>query len=233
MSPHAMHTPDASQPADQNPADGKRRYVRADAQRNIVSLRAAAGELFSESGVNAPARAIAARAGVGVGTLYRHFPKRSDLVAEVFRGEVDDCAATALAFAAHYGDEHIKALSAWLHRYMDFIVAKRGLAAALHSGDPAFSDLHDYFDRHLGPALDSLLAPAIKASQVRPDVSPRTILHAVRSVCLPDDDGTIDHVRPVIDLIIDGLRFGVLAHQTTPTSALALDALPPPSVPSR
>lgn len=212
----ALHVPESFK-ADENPADGERRHVRADARRNLVALRAAATAVFAESGVNAPAREIAARAAVGVGTLYRHFPKRSDLVAEVFRNEVDNCAAAAPELTARYADEPMSALTAWLHRYMDFIVTKRGLAAALHSGEPAFADLHEYFDRHLTPALDSLLMPAIQASQVRSDVPAHTVLHAVRSVCLPDDDGSIDHVRPVIDLIIDGLRFGALADQT-PTS---------------
>lgn len=212
-------------PQGENP-DGERRQVRADARANVDKLLLAAAAVFAESGVDAPARTVAARAGVGVGTLYRHFPKRSVLIADVFRNEVDACAAAAPAIAAQFGDEHTKALAAWLHRYMDFILSKRGLSAALHSGDLAFIDLHDYFDRHLGPAVDSLLAPAINASEVRSDVAAHTILHAVRSLCIPDDDGSIVHVRPVVDLLIDGLRFGALADQT-PTTALGLAAQPP------
>ena len=205
--------------------DGERRQVRADARANVDKLLLAAAAVFAELGVDAPARTIATRAEVGVGTLYRHFPKRSVLIAEVFRNEVDACAAAAPVIAAQYGDKHVRALTAWLHRYMDFIVSKRGLAAALHSGDPAFVDLHDYFDRHLGPAVDSLLAPAIAAGEVRADVAAHTILHAVRSVCIPDDDGSIEHVRPVVDLLIDGLRFGALVEQT-PTMAVGAASQP-------
>lgn len=184
------------------------RAVRADAQRNLVLLLTAAAEVFAVSGVDAPARQIADRAGVGVGTLYRHFPKRSDLVAAVFRSEVDECAAAASELAKSHADDPLRALVAWLHRYVDFIVTKRGLAAALHSGDSAFSGLHDYFDRRLDPALNSLLEAAVDAGEVRADIPPHILLHAVRSVCLPDDDGSVNHIRPVVDLLVDGLRFG-------------------------
>ena len=87
------------------------------------------------------------------------FPKRTTLLAQVFRTEVDACAAVAPSIAAACGNDHVKALRVWLHRYMDFISSKRGLASALHPGDPAYIDLHDYFDQHLGHALESLLAP--------------------------------------------------------------------------
>lgn len=182
--------------------------ARSDARRNFTSLLDAAALVFAESGVDAPARDIAERAHVGVGTLYRHFPKRSDLVAAVFRDEVDACAAAATELAATYPNDPLRALTEWLHRYVDFIAAKRGLVSALHSGDSAFQGLHGYFDDHLNPALDSLLHAAISAGLVRPDYAPHTLLHAVRSVCLPDDDGSLDHVRPVVDLLVDGLRFG-------------------------
>lgn len=190
------------------------RRVRSDARRNASSLLSAASEVFKQSGVDAPVREIAERAGVGVGTLYRHFPKRSDLIAAVFRVEVDDCAAAAAELARQHPGDSLGALTAWLHRYMDFIVTKRGLAAALHTGDPAYSGLHDYFDDHLDPALDALLEAAVEDGEIRADFAPHTILHAVRSLCLPDDDGSIDHVRPVINLLIDGLRLGAPSRQT-------------------
>src|SRR5271154_6130036 len=112
------------------------RRLRADAQRNIGSLLAAAKAVFGTAGVDAPAKEIADLAGVGVGTLYRHFPQRSDLVKAVLQHEIDACADAAPALAAVR--EPAVALDMWLHRYTEFLAAKRGFAAALHSGDPAF-----------------------------------------------------------------------------------------------
>jgi AcrR family transcriptional regulator len=182
------------------------RRIRADAQRNLDTLLRAAAKVFARSGVDAPAREVAEAAGVGVGTLYRHFPKRSDLVAAVFRREVDACAAEAAVLAAKHKRDPVAALRAWLYRYMDFILAKRGLAPALHSGDPAFAALHDYFDEHLGPALTSLLDATTRAGRLRTDLAAHTLLHAVRVLCVPDDDGSVDHARPVVDLLIHGMR---------------------------
>ena len=118
------------------PRGGMDRPVRADARRNIETLLEAAMKVFAVSGVDAPAREIAEKAGVGVGTLYRHFPKRSDLIVAVFRNEVDACADAAPILAAEH--EPGDALNRWLQCYLDFIAAKRGLSAALHSGNPAF-----------------------------------------------------------------------------------------------
>jgi AcrR family transcriptional regulator len=118
-------------------SDGAGRPARADARRNLDALLKAAMAVFAESGVDAPVREIAERAGVGVGTVYRHFPQRSDLIAAVFRQEIDACADAAPRIAAEYPPG--EALSRWMQRYVDFIAAKRGLAAALHSGDPAYT----------------------------------------------------------------------------------------------
>src|SRR5262249_10109852 len=119
------------------------RPVRADAQRNIDALLQAALAVFATSGVDAPVREIAEKAGVGVGTLYRHFPQRADLVAAVFLREIDACADAAPMLAAEYAPG--EALARWLQRYADLIATKRGLAAALHSGNPAFETLPAHF----------------------------------------------------------------------------------------
>src|SRR4051812_13209198 len=131
------------------------RPVRADAQRNIDALLEAALAVFATSGVDAPVREIAAQAGVGIGTVYRHFPQRSDLIAAVFRHEIDACAEAASILASEHGPG--EALARWMQRYADFIATKRGLASALHSGDPAFNTLPTYFDTRLRPALGALL----------------------------------------------------------------------------
>jgi len=115
------------------PKDGP---VRIDAQRNIAALRKAAIEVFSTSGVDAPVREIAEKAGVGIGTVHRYFPQRSDLVVAVFRHEIDACADAAPILAAEHKPG--EALARWMQRYAAFLGTKRGLAAALHSGNPAF-----------------------------------------------------------------------------------------------
>jgi AcrR family transcriptional regulator len=185
---------------------GATRAVRADAKRNIDTLLEAAKEVFAESGVDAPVREIAARAGVGVGTVYRHFPQRADLVAAVFRREVDACAAAAPVLAAEHPP--CEALSAWLRRYSRFIATKRGLAAALHSGDPAFEPLPAYFQQHLGPALESLLDTAAAAGAVRSDVDTNDLLRAVGNLCLSGGEVGACHSERMVDLLIDGLRYG-------------------------
>nr|BFE60851.1 TetR/AcrR family transcriptional regulator [Dactylosporangium thailandense] len=183
------------------PTPGKR--VRADAQRNFDALVEAAREVFKSSGVDAPVREIATRAGVGLATFYRHFPERSDLVTAVFRHEVDACADTAAVLAAEHPP--LPALVRWLHRYTGFVSAKRGLYAALHSGDPAFEPLPLYFRERFEPALTGLLAAAAEAGEIRADAEPMHILHAISRLCTgvhPDAD------RYMVDLLIDGLRFG-------------------------
>lgn len=182
------------------------RRLRADAQRNLDSLLEAAKTAFGASGVDAPAKEIADLAGVGVGTLYRHFPQRSDLVKAVFQREVDACADAAPALAAAH--EPVAALANWLHRYTEFLATKRGLATALHSGDPAFDALPGYFMQRLGPALGSLLEAAAGADQIRADISPKDLLYAVSNLCLPLSDEGPAYSRRMIALLIDGLRYG-------------------------
>jgi AcrR family transcriptional regulator len=180
---------------------------RADAQRNIDALLAAAKEEFAAHGVDVNVRAIAARAGVGTATLYRHYPLRSDLISAVFRREIDDCAAAApLLAASHDPDE---ALELWLQRYTEFVATKHGLAAALHSGDPAYSALPTYFDENLSPALRKLLDSAEAAGTMRADVDAHELLGAVANLCIPPP-GSADNTRAhrMVGLLIDGLRHG-------------------------
>ena len=188
------------------PHAGPDRRVRADARRSIDTLLRSAMAVFATSGVDAPVREIAQKAGVGVGTVYRHFPQRADLVAAVFRHEVDACADAAPALAAQHAPG--EALARWIQRYVDFIAAKRGLAAALHSGDPAFDVLPAYFQGRLQPALQALLAAAAAAGEVRADVEPEELLRAVASLSTPDRDGGTDRARRMVALLIDGLRYG-------------------------
>ena len=181
------------------------RPLRADAQRNIGSLLAAAKAVFGTSGVDAPAKEIADLAGVGVGTLYRHFPQRSDLVKAVLQHEIDACADAAPALAAAH--EPGAALANWLHRYTEFLATKRGLATALHSGDPAFDALPGYFYQRLEPALGSLLDAAAATGEIRADISARDLLRAVALLCTPVSDEGIAYSQRMVTLLIDGLRY--------------------------
>ncbi len=184
------------------PQSGRRQ--RADAQRNVGSLLEAAAAVFAASGVDAPVREIADRAGVGVGTVYRHFPQRAELVAAVFRREIDACADAAQVLAGEHPP--FEALARWLQRYADFIAAKRGLAKALHSGDPTFDTLPAYFDGQLRPALRGLLAAAVSAGQARTDVEVETLLHAVARLCISASDHDGGETRRMVALLSDGLR---------------------------
>ena len=189
--------------------DPVERRVRADAQRNIDTLLQTAMAVFATSGVDAPVREIAEKAGVGVGTVYRHFPQRSDLIVAVFRHEVDACAAAAAELTAEHPPG--EALARWMQRYVDFIAAKRGLAAALRSGDPAFEPLPGYFEQHLVPALRSLLDAAAAAGEVRGDVEPYDLLRAVGDLGMSAHYDGPGHARRMVGLLVDGLRFGASA----------------------
>jgi AcrR family transcriptional regulator len=192
------------------------RRLRADAQRNLDSLLQAAKSIFGTAGVDAPAKQIADLAGVGVGTLYRHFPQRSDLVRAVFEREVDACADAAPALSAAL--EPAAALATWLGRYTEFLATKRGLATALHSGDPAFDALPGYFMRRLGPALGSLLAAAAASGEIRADVSPEDLLHAVATLCRPAADQGPAYSQRMVALLIAGLRHGADPQSADPQS---------------
>ncbi len=182
------------------------RATRSDALRNEDSLLEAAKIIFVSAGVDAPVRDIAAKAGVGIGTLYRRFPKRSDLVAAVFRREVDACVADAKVLAAAHppGD----ALWHWLNRYTAFLATKKGLAAALFSGDPAFDALPAYFRERFEPCLAALLDAAASAGVIRADVAPYDLLRAIGNLAASTGDDAQRHTQDMVRLLFDGLRYG-------------------------
>ncbi|MDR3527549.1 MAG: TetR/AcrR family transcriptional regulator [Rhizomicrobium sp.] len=182
------------------------RHVRADAQRNMDALLEAALAVFTSSGVDAPVREIAEKAGVGIGTLYRHFPQRADLIAAVCRREIDACANAAVSLAAAHKPS--EALARWMQRYAGFITTKRGLAPALHSGNPAFEGLRDYFEQRLQPALRNLLDAAAVAGEVRGDIDPDDLLRAVGSLGMRSGDDGPEHTQRMVALLVDGLRYG-------------------------
>ncbi len=183
-----------------------KKTVRADAQRNLEALLESAKAVFAVSGVDAPVRDIAEKAGVGLGTVYRHFPTRSDLIAAVMRHEVDACADSAKLLA----DEHqpLEALSKWMERFAALIATKKGLAPALHCGDPAYESLRLYFEGRVRPAFQSLLDAAFEAGEIRKDVSADDILYAVAGMCMSAYSGDDEQTRRMVSLLVDGMRFG-------------------------
>ena len=162
---------------------GPSRRQRSDAKRNVVALVEAAKTVFADSGVDAPAKEITDLAGVGVGTLYRHFPRRSDLIVAVLQHEIDECVEAAEEFGTTLGPW--EALMNWVERFTDFVGTKRGLASALHSGDPAYDDLPQHLLDRLEPALQPLLARAVDGRYARDDVTAREVLLAIALICQP------------------------------------------------
>jgi AcrR family transcriptional regulator len=177
--------------------------MRSDARRNADALIDAARDVFAVDGVSAPAKTIADRAGVGVGTLYRRFPQRSDLVVAVFRQAVDACAAAAGDLSARYAPD--EALAQWLLQFTDFVATKRGLAAALNSGDPAFQALPAYLLDHLGGALAELLDAAAAAGTIRAEVDAPQLLRSVGDLC--HSSPSAEQSRLLVGLLVDGLRY--------------------------
>ncbi|HET6480946.1 MAG TPA: TetR/AcrR family transcriptional regulator [Actinoplanes sp.] len=174
---------------------------RADARRNVDALLEAAGQVFATSGVDAPAKEITDLAGVGVGTLYRHFPQRSDLVKAVVESGIDAVADAGPALSATLAPA--EALAEWVRRFTVLLSTKRGLATALHSGNPAFEGLPGYFLQRLGPALKTLLG---NDTAVRDDISAEDLLHAITQLSQPVPGRGIEHNQRVVAVFLDGLR---------------------------
>lgn len=185
------------------------RRQRSDAQRNVVVLVEAAKAVFASSGVDAPAKEITDRAGVGVGTLYRHFPRRSDLIIAVLQREIDACVEAAETLGATRGPWD--ALLGWIERFTDFVGAKHGLAAALHSGDPAYDDLPRLLLDQLEPAFQTLLARAVDREVARADVTARDVLVTVALICQPVRGEPPSFNQRMTRVFMDGLGRGANA----------------------
>ncbi|WP_410810881.1 TetR/AcrR family transcriptional regulator [Micromonospora sp. 067-2] len=177
---------------------------RADAVRNEKTLLDAAAAAFVASGVEAPVRDIAARAGVGTGTIYRHFPTRADLIIAVYRHQVDACAAAGPALLASSASPHA-ALGRWIDLFVDFLVTKRGLAGVLRSDDAGFGTLHAYFLDRLVPVCAHLLDAAAEAGQVREGLTAYELMRGVGNLCIGADNDPLYDARRLVGLLIAGL----------------------------
>jgi AcrR family transcriptional regulator len=178
---------------------------RADARRNEETLLNAAAAAFVVSGVNVPVRDIAAKAGVGVGTIYRHFPTRADLIVAVYRHQVEACAEAGPVLLASSGTPH-EALARWIDLFVDFLVTKHGLAEALRSDAAAFETLHAYFIDRLLPVCAQLLDAAAAAGEIRPGLDAYELLRGVGNLCIGADSDPRYNERRMVELVIAGLR---------------------------
>lgn len=184
--------------------DGGKRGARADARRNHEQLLKTASTLFREKGVMVPMKDIAREAGIGVGTLYRHFPHRADLIAAVFRNEVDECAMAAERLCQEFSS--CEALDRWIALYVQLIVTKRGLASVLHSGESAYADLPAYFETRLVSSLEKLL-PHVTGN-IRDNTLATDILRGIALLCAPAAKGDLLQTQRLVKLFLEGIRAG-------------------------
>ncbi|MFE6129254.1 TetR/AcrR family transcriptional regulator [Streptomyces sp. NPDC056437] len=178
---------------------------RKDARRNQQTLLEAAATVFVRSGVEAPVRDIAAEAGVGMGTIYRHFPTRADLIVAVYRHQVDACAEAGPALLAAGATPHA-ALGRWIDLFVDFLVTKHGLAAVLQSDNAGFETLHSYFLDRLVPVCGELLDAAAASGEIRSDVEPYELMRGVGNLCIGSGSDARYDARRLVGLLIAGLR---------------------------
>ncbi|NGO09360.1 TetR/AcrR family transcriptional regulator [Streptomyces sp. HC44] len=186
---------------DQSKAESKRK----DARRNKETLLDAAATVFVASGVEAPVRDIAAEAGVGLGTIYRHFPTRADLIIAVYRHQVDACAEAGPALLATSPTPHA-ALGQWINLFVDFLVTKHGLAAVLQSDNAGFDTLHAYFLDRLVPVCTQLLEAAAAAGEIRSGIEAYELMRGVGNLCIGADSDPRYDARRLVELLIAGLR---------------------------
>src|SRR3954451_12786138 len=156
---------------------------RADARRNEKALLDAAAAVFVASGVDAPVRDIAAKAGVGMGNIYRHFPTRADLIIAVYRPQVEACADAGPALLETASSPHA-ALAQWIDLFVDFLVTKHGLAGVLQSDSQGFESLHAYFLERLAPVATELLDAAVAAGEVRAGLRAYELMRGVGNLCV-------------------------------------------------
>jgi AcrR family transcriptional regulator len=187
------------------PEEVPARSKRADALRNRQTLLDAAAAVFVTSGVDAPMREIAARAGVGLGTIYRHFPTRADLVVAVYRHQVESCAEAGPTLLAE-ADSPFSALRQWVDLFVDFLVTKHGLANALQSDSSGFESLHTYFLDRLVPACAQLLDSAVDAGEIRPGVQAYELMRGIGNLCIGRDSDPRYDPRRLVELLLQGLR---------------------------
>jgi AcrR family transcriptional regulator len=189
---------------DSDAAPAPARKPRADGARNREKLLLAAADVFRGGNGQGSLEAVAKRAGVGIGTLYRHFPTREALFEAVYRREVDQLADLAETLSA--SDEPLEALRHWLHANIRMVATKKGMLSALALAVDSSSELYAYSSRRLTVAIDVLLQRAIAAGRLRDDISAEDMLHTVIGLCITrHQPGWEQQVLRLLDIFIDGL----------------------------
>jgi AcrR family transcriptional regulator len=183
------------------------RPLRADARRNRERILEVATRAFSQRGADAPLDAIAKAAGVGPGTLYRHFPTREALIEAAYRNElvrVCDGAAELLD-----GNPPDRAMRLWMDRFIDFLATKDGMAEALRTVVASGVDpFNESFDR-VSTAISTLLRAGAEAGLLRSDIDPLDLGFTLNGVSLITNDPVHrERAGRMLDLILDGLRYG-------------------------
>lgn len=183
--------------------EGSGRPMRADARRNYERLVVAAREVFAQEGGGASMEAIARRAGVGVGTLYRHFPNRIDVVEAVYRTDVDDLVSTAEQVSTDL--EPWPAVVAFLEAFVRYAQGKRTFLNELHEAFDKSPDLKlDMMDR-VRQAMELVIGRARQAGVIRTDVNGSDLMQLVGPMCT-NATLTEDQSMRLLGMILDGLR---------------------------
>jgi AcrR family transcriptional regulator len=181
------------------------RKPRTDAQRNRERILEVAKEAFTRSGANASLDDIAKDAGVGAGTLYRHFPTRDALIEAVYRTEVEKLAAAERRFADAMPP--IEALRAWMLLFVDYIAAKHIIAPALNTLVGGPSKLYEGSRAQVHGAIDALVKRAIKSGDVRKDLEPFDLLRALIGVSnVASSPDWQQSAKRLVDILITGSR---------------------------
>jgi len=183
------------------------RPLRADARRNREKLLTAATQAFAQEGEDVGLETVAARAGVGIGTLYRHFPSRDALVVAAYQREVEAlCAAAADLLPVMPADE---ALRAWLERFATYVATKRAMGDALRSAVASDAALFAETREQILSALGLLLDAGAETGTLRADVEPKDVMRVINGVWyLPAGPEWREDVSRMLELVIDGLRYG-------------------------
>lgn len=190
---------------------GVGRHRRADARRNEETLLGAAASVFATSGVDAPIRDIAAEAGVGTATIYRHFPTRADLIVAVYRHQVEALAESGPALLESSPTPYV-ALERWIDLFVDFVVTKQGLAAVVQSDDSCYDPLHSYFLERLEPVCAALLRAAAEAGEIRSGQDAYELMRGVGGLCAGGNSTQYDP-RRLVGTLVAGLKDRTRTHQ--------------------
>jgi len=183
------------------------RPMRADAQRNREILLDAAVQAFSHDGPETTLDAIAKAAGVGIGTLYRHFPTREALVEAAYRSELARlCDSVSVLLETEPADV---ATRIWMDLFVDYMTTKRGMADALRAVIASGGNPYAESRTRLIDAISTLIKAGVAAGTIRADVDPADALASLSGVSLAaGDPSQRDQARRLLDLLMDGLRFG-------------------------